>query len=244
MDAPSRAKRPTPIRPVDRKPLYEQVSDRLREFIDINQLQPGDRLMTERDLAAELSVGRSSIREAITALRAQGVVEVRHGDGIYLLNKPEDLISSLAAELVETHIDHPYIWETRQALETQCARLAAQRATASDISEMKIGLDLMTKEVEAGGSGIEGDRYFHLAVAAASHNPILIQLLTGIRGSLDRTSETSLTRPGQPPRSLHDHKTIFQAIVGRHAAEAADQMLHHLVTTTDDLIKQAYDPAL
>ena len=52
------------MRPVQRKPLYEQVSDRLSEFIDVNKLQPGDRLMTERDLAQQLSVGRSSIREA------------------------------------------------------------------------------------------------------------------------------------------------------------------------------------
>jgi len=238
MDASVRRKVPTPIRPVDRKPLYERVSDRLREFIDINQLQPGDRLMTERDLAAELSVGRSSIREAITALRAQGVVEVRHGDGIYLLNKPEDLISSLAAELVETHIDHPYIWETRQALETQCARLAADRATKKDLAAMERGLALMAQEVEAGEPGLAGDRQFHSAVATASHNPILIQLLNGIRGSLDRTSETSLTRPGQPPQSLHDHRGIHQAIVEGRATDAADQMLSHLVSTTDDLLKQ------
>ena len=90
-------------------------------------MQPGDKLSNVRDLATQLPVGRSSIREAITALRTQGIVEVRHGDGIYLLKRPEDVITSLATELVETHVDHPYIWETRQALETQCARLAATR---------------------------------------------------------------------------------------------------------------------
>src|SRR5215468_3803773 len=94
------------MRQVDRRPLYEQVSDRLREFIDTSDMQPGDKLANVRDLATQLQVGRSSIREAITALRAQGIVEVRHGDGIYLLQRPEDVISSLAAELVETHVDH------------------------------------------------------------------------------------------------------------------------------------------
>lgn len=103
---------------VDRRPLYEQVADRLREFIDTSGMQPGDKLANVRDLAAELQVGRSSIREAVNALRAQRIVEVRHGDGIYLLQRPEDVIESLATELVETHVDHPYIWETRQALET------------------------------------------------------------------------------------------------------------------------------
>jgi GntR family transcriptional regulator, transcriptional repressor for pyruvate dehydrogenase complex len=235
---PSSAAKRAPLRPVNRKPIYEQVSDQLREFIDVNQLQPGDRLMTERELAQQLSVGRSSIREAITALRTQGIVDVRHGEGIYLLRRPEDLISSLAAELIETHVDHPYIWETRQALETQCARLAASRAARTDLDEIEAALELMAAEIADGKPGLEGDRRFHMGVAAASHNPILIELLNGIRGSLDRTSETSLTRTGQPQRSLDDHRAILAAIVAGTPTEAADEMLRHLVSTCDGLVDE------
>lgn len=231
------------LRPVDRKPLYEQVSDRLREFVDVNNLQPGDRLMTERELAQQLSVGRSSIREAITAMRIQGMVEVRHGDGIYLLRRPEDLISSLATELVETHIDHPYIWETRQALETQCARLAATRATVGDLRKLRRSLKTMEAEIADGAPGLDGDRQFHLGVAQASHNPILIKLLTGIRESLDRTSETSLTRAGQPAKSLAQHQGIFDAIRAGEPTKAADAMLAHLVGTTDTLVHLPQKPA-
>ncbi|MGD9990403.1 FadR/GntR family transcriptional regulator [Pseudonocardia sp.] len=227
-----------PIRPVHRRPLYEQVSDRLREFIDVNQLQPGDRLMTERDLARQLSVGRSSIREAITALRARGEVEVRHGDGIYLVRRPEDLIPSLAAELVETHIDHPAIWETRQALETQCARLAAHRATEADLTNLATALDDMQREIDAGEAGLVGDRRFHIGVATASHNPILINLLDSMRQALDRTSATSLTRSGQPATSLADHRRIHDAIRSGDAPAAADAMLSHLVSTTDSLVME------
>lgn len=227
-----------PMRPVDRRPLYEQVSDRLREFIDVNRLQPGDRLMTERDLAKALSVGRSSIREAVTALRARGEVEVRHGDGIYLLRRPEDVIPSLAAELVETHIDHPAIWETRQALETQCARLAALRATAEDLAELSAALDDMDREVAAGEPGLAGDRRFHRGVATASHNPILIGLLESMSQALDRTSATSLTRTGQPGVSLEDHRKIADAIRAGQATVAADAMLAHLVSTTDSLVME------
>lgn len=239
---PSSAAKRAPLRPVSRKPIYEQVSDQLREFIDVNQLQPGDRLMTERELAQQLSVGRSSIREAVTALRAQGIVDVRHGEGIYLLRRPEDLISSLAAELIETHADHPYIWETRQALETQCARIAAARARQPDLDEMEAALRLMAAEIADGKPGLDGDRRFHMGVAAASHNPILIELLNGIRGSLDRTSETSLTRTGQPPRSLDDHRAILAAIAAGTPAEAADEMLRHLVSTCDGLLEDRHRP--
>lgn len=224
------------LRQVDRRPLYEQVSERLREFIDTSGMQPGDKLANVRDLAAQLSVGRSSIREAITALRTQGIVEVRHGDGIYLLKRPEDVIASLATELVETHVDHPYIWETRQALETQCARLAATRATADDLRELTDALAAMEREIAGGDPGLDGDRRFHLGVAAASHNPLLIRLLAGLRESLDRTSETSLNRPGRPAKSLADHHAILEAIRGRDPGAAADRMLEHLVSTSDSLI--------
>lgn len=236
----SSAKRNTSLRPVSRKPIYEQVSDQLREFIDINQLQPGDRLMTERELAQQLSVGRSSIREAITALRAQGIVDVRHGEGIYLLRRPEDLISSLAAELIETHADHPYIWETRQALEMQCARLAATRATPVDLEEIEAGLTMMADEIASGKPGLEGDRRFHMGVAAAAHNPVLMELLQGIRGSLDRTSETSLTRTGQPEQSLRDHRLIYDAIIAGDSDGAASEMLRHLVSTCDGLLEERH----
>ncbi|MBM2622828.1 FadR family transcriptional regulator [Actinoplanes sp. LDG1-06] len=224
------------IRPVQRKPAYQQVSDRLREFIDDNDLRPGDRLMTERELAAELGVGRSTIREAITALRAQGIVDVRHGEGIYLLNRSEELIPSLATELVATHVDHPYIWEARQAVEVQCARLAARRATADDLAQIDAGLTLMAAEIAAGEPGLAGDRHFHLGVVNASHNPILIQLVAGIREAYDKTSETSLTRADQPPRSLAEHREIREAIAARDPDRAAERMLAHLVGTTDDLL--------
>lgn len=223
---------------VDRRPLYQQVGDRLREFIDTSGMQPGDKLSNVRDLAAELQVGRSSIREAITALRAQGIVEVRHGDGIYLLQRPEDIISSLATELVDTHVDHPYIWETRQALEAQCARLAAMHATDEDLSELDAALAQMSDEIAAGLPGLGGDRRFHLGVATAGHNPLLIKLLKGLGQALDRTSESSLTRPGQPARSLAEHRSILEAIRSGDHAAAADAMLAHLVNTTDELIRR------
>jgi GntR family transcriptional repressor for pyruvate dehydrogenase complex len=124
-------------------------------------------------------------------------------------------------------------------LETQCARLAASRATPEDLAEIDEALVVMAAEIKDGKPGLEGDRRFHLGVANASHNPILIQLLTGIRGSLDRTSETSLTRSGQPKKSLRDHHTILTAIRAGQPTKAADQMLRHLVGTTDSLLKAA-----
>lgn len=96
----------------------------------------------------------------------------------------------------------------------------------------------MRAEVEKGLPGLEGDRRFHLGVAVAAHNPLLLRLLKGLRVALDRTSETSLTRPGQPARSLEEHRGVVEAIRAGDAADAANKMLAHLVGTTDELVRR------
>ena len=105
------------LEPIRRSPLYEQVAERLRGFIDAQRLQPGDRLMSERELAVQLGVSRTSVRQALTALKVMGLVEIRHGDGVYLLRSPRDLVPSLATEIVDSEVDHPMIWEVREGIE-------------------------------------------------------------------------------------------------------------------------------
>ena len=77
----------------------------------------------------------------------------------------------------------------------------------------------MSSSIETGGDGIIGDRHFHRAVAGAAHNELLAQLHDQLRELIDRTSEASLTRPGRPPVSLHEHQEIFEAIEGARAGE-------------------------
>src|SRR6185437_2430057 len=100
----------SPLRPIKRSALYEEVVDRLREFIDVHQLQLGDKLMPERELAEQLGVSRTSVRQALTALRVLGMVDVRPGDGVYVTST-EDIVPSLALEVLESEADHPMIWE-------------------------------------------------------------------------------------------------------------------------------------
>jgi len=115
------------LQPIRRSPLYEAVVERLKAFIDVQQLKPGDRLLSERELAQRLGVSRTSVRQALTALRVSGLVEIRHGDGVFLLQPPEQVVPSLADQLLRSHEQLPAIMEVREALETQTARLAARR---------------------------------------------------------------------------------------------------------------------
>jgi len=228
---------PVQLRPLRRQAMFERVVASLREYIAANGIQPGDRLPSERELAAALEVGRSSIREAVATLRSNGMVEARHGEGLFLLRLSPEPIRVAVADSHETSLDLPYIWETRQALETQCARLAASRATEGDLAELDAALTLMAAEIGRGLPGLEGDRLFHLGVARASHNPILVGLLDGVRDALDRTSSKSLGRPDQPARSLADHRAILHAIRAHEPTDAGNTMLAHLVGTTDPMLE-------
>jgi GntR family transcriptional repressor for pyruvate dehydrogenase complex len=230
--------RPT-LRPIPRSPLYEQVAERLREFIDTQQLQPGDRLMSERELAEQLGVSRTSVRQALTALRVQGRVEVRHGEGVFLLQPPSEVIPSLASEIVDSEVDHPMIWEVREAIEVQAARLAARRRTEEDLQAMGEALDEMERSIAAGDDGIDGDRRFHAALSAAAHNALLTQLTEQLMDVIDRTSAASLTLPGRPPVSLGSHRAILAAISAGDEPAAAEEMRRHVVISGQRVVARA-----
>lgn len=227
------------LQPIPRSPLYEQVADRLREFIDAQRLEPGDRLMPERELAERLGVSRTSVRQALTALRVTGLVEIKHGEGVFLLRSPRDLIPSLASEIVGSEVDHPMIWEVREGIEVQAARLAARRRSAAEVSAMRDALDLMETAIAGGEDGIVEDRRFHRAIVEAAHNPLLQQLTEQLADVIDRTSEASLTLAGRPAISLDSHRAILAAIGRRDEAAAAEAMRQHVMTSGERVVAAA-----
>lgn len=221
------------LAPIRKSPLYEEVAERLREFIDVHDLQPGDRLMSERELAQRLGVSRTSVRQALTALRVGGLVEIRHGDGVYLLRPPEELVPSLAQELLKSHAHLPAIMEVREALETQTARLAARRRTDADLHEMREALREMALALDLGEESAQADRRFHGAIATASRNDLLINVYDQLADLIDQTRRASLSRPGRPPRSLMAHDDILHAIEDQDEEAAAQAMRDHLKVVAD-----------
>jgi GntR family transcriptional repressor for pyruvate dehydrogenase complex len=225
----------SPLRPIRRSALYEEVVDRLREFIDVHRLQPGDRLMPERELAEQLGVSRTSVRQALTALRVLGMVDVRPGDGVYVTST-EDIVPSLALEVLESEADHPMIWEVREAVETQAARLAARRRNQGELDKMAAALEAMAESVSAGGEGVLGDRHFHRAILDASHNPMLQRLFKQLADAIDKTSQGSLGLKGQPPISLAAHQGIYEAIAAGAEQLAGERMREHLATSANTVL--------
>lgn len=225
------------LQPIERSPLYEVVAARLQEFIDSENLQPGDRLLPERELAERLGVSRTSVRQALTAMRVMGLLDVRPGAGAYLKRPPAELVPSLASEVATAEVDHPMIWEVREALEVQAARLAASRRSDADLEAMGQALAMMAESINEGGDGIDGDGLFHRALARAAHNQLLEQLITEMSDVIDRTSQASLTLPGRAPRSLQAHRRILAAVEAADVDAAAEAMRRHIAESAESVVR-------
>lgn len=227
------------LRPLPRPRLYEQLVQRLQEYVREAGLGAGDRLPSERDLAERLGVSRNSVKQATVALEVQGLVEIRHGDGTYLRK------ANLAVEPLATLLDRrqrlPDILDTRDALEPKLAALAALRRTSRDLAAMAAALADMSRTVEAGGLGEEGDRRFHLAVTRAAHSPILAEFYRQLTPQLGESRLESLRQPGRPGQSLAQHRRIAEAIEAGDDRRAATATRRH-VRTVGQVRLLAWDP--
>lgn len=191
-------------------------------------LRAGDRLPPERELAGRLGVSRASVKQAIVVLEVQGLVEVRHGGGTYLVR--DSLDAEPVEQLVERKRRLPDVLEAREALETKLAELAAERRTPEDLAAMRAALDHMAAEIEAGEPGVEGDRLFHAAVTAAAHSALLAEFMRSIAEQITESRNESLRQPGRPHRSLTQHRAILVAIEERRGKAAATAMRRHVRT--------------
>ncbi|MGH7608409.1 MAG: FadR/GntR family transcriptional regulator [Candidatus Dormibacteria bacterium] len=219
------------LRPIARSRLYEDLVDRLGEYVEEAGMVAGDRFPAERDLAQQLAVSRTSIRQALVVLQAQGFVDIRHGDGAFL-RRTRGFGESLP-RLMERRRRLPEVLEAREGLEVKLATLAAQRRTTAQLADLRTALERMRRDIAAGGLGIEGDRDFHHAVAEAAGNRVLEHLLDEIAEAVHESRVESLSEPGRPPRSCNAHQSILDAIADRDGAAAGAAMLAHLRQVAD-----------
>ncbi|AKS36722.1 FadR/GntR family transcriptional regulator [Mycolicibacterium goodii] len=219
------------LRPVTRPRLYEVIVEQLCAYIYSNQMEPGDRLPAERDLAAKLGVSRASLSQALVALEVQGVLSVRHGDGAILVRRPTEEGSIRA---LREHADRiPDIIEAREALEVKLAGLAAQRRTDAEMAAIDAAIATMEKEVESGERGVVGDEMFHEAITSAAHSSLLAKLMHEIAGLIRETRIESLSQENRPRASLEGHRRIADAIRKQDSQEAAQAMAEHIRMVSD-----------
>jgi GntR family transcriptional repressor for pyruvate dehydrogenase complex len=207
------------------------VVSQIQAWIADNGVQVGDRLPPERELAARLGVSRATVSQALVAMEVAGMVTVRHGDGVILM---EAAGSTKVINALRRHAQQlPEIIDARDALETKLAALAAARHTEEDLAAIDDALDLMERDISSGGRGVEGDERFHAAVTAAGHSRLLAKMMAEISDLIRETRIESLAEPDRPVDSLRTHRKIAAAIRAGDADTAAAIMRAHIATVSD-----------
>jgi GntR family transcriptional repressor for pyruvate dehydrogenase complex len=205
--------------------LSEKIAEQLLGQIASGAYQAGDRLPSEADLRRHLGVGRASLREALLRLAGMGVLDIRHGSGVYVVPRLAAAgLSRLDWSLMLESRQVLNLIEARQLLEVQTAALAAARATADDLAAMRAGLDRM-RAGPTWAEYIQADLEFHRAIARGTQNDVLVRLLHTLR---DLTERTVWQSPTTMPEGIVQHEGIYRAIAARDAAGAREAMYAHL----------------
>jgi GntR family transcriptional repressor for pyruvate dehydrogenase complex len=219
--------------------LYENIISQLIELMKKGDLKPGDRLPTERDLALQLGVSRTAIREAFRSLEVMGFIESKVREGTFVKTLTLDsVMSPFSSILSQDKILIMELIHVRILLETEVARLAALNKTPEKTGKIRDALDAMKKSVESGGLGVDEDDAFHSALADAACNGALVKILTMCGDLLHATRQATMEIPGQPAKTVKDHKAIADAVEKGDPMKAADLMRLHLVKAYRNLKKR------
>jgi GntR family transcriptional repressor for pyruvate dehydrogenase complex len=210
--------------------LYEQIVQQVEESIRKGAMKPGDQLPPERELAQQFGVSRTAVREAVKALREKGHVEAYPGRGTFITDGTSHAIKQSLDRMIR--IGQPegsgFLAEVREILEPEIASLAAVRADAQDIAAMREPIAVMDEARKDSDAFIEADLDFHLALAEAAANPLILSLIDSIVGLLREQRSRIFLVEGGPERGQYHHKRILEAIEHHDPVGAREAMKAHL----------------
>jgi GntR family transcriptional repressor for pyruvate dehydrogenase complex len=217
------------IEPVVRETLGQQVLRRLQEYILTHGLRPGDRLPTERELAASLGVSSNTVREALKSLETIGALVRRPRHGTVLQPINFSMLAGLARfQLLHTSTDLTELFVARRLLEVSVLPLVAHHAAEEDYQRMEAANRQMEAEIDERGRGVEGDMAFHQALLAAASNKFLAQFGALLQEFFRQARTRTLTDERESRRSLEDHRQILQALREGDVERAQRLMEAHL----------------
>lgn len=225
------------LEPVKKIRLYESIVKQIQKLISSGTLKPGQKLPPERELAEELGVSRTSIREALRALEMMGYLESRVGvgGGTYIKEVTfSNIISPFSQTLLQNDAFIVELLEVRLVLEIEVVRLAAMRRDEEDLKKLQDAIDQMEAEIERGETGLAGDNAFHQILADASDNRVLQEFVRMCGDLLEVEREEHLrTRKQEPTRALKQHKAILKAVREQNTEEAQGLMEDHILKVSE-----------
>lgn len=214
--------------------LTDEVVEQLAAQIRGGRLAPGSKLPTEQELMVLLGVSRTVVREAISALRSEGLVVTRQGSGAFVAADPSRIPFRIESEGLGSIEDVINVMELRLAIEVEAAALAAERATPRQLDAIDAAVTAIEAALARGESAVPEDFDLHRAIAEATGNPQFAQFLAFLgRHVIPRQSVRSTLVSGAEQRTYMDviqkeHARIATAIHARDATEARKAMRTHL----------------
>ncbi len=218
------------LQPVLRTTLSEQVAVQLASELAANRWKPGERLPSEAELCKAFRVGRSTLREALKSLAFIGLIRMRGGGGSYVAEQPSTYVArSVQDRGLKTEKDVSDLCMTRLLLETECAAMCAQHASAADLEKIA-GFVKQMKSAKAREVSRfrELDLGFHLAISHACGNRVLAEVLRHVRIALRELITKSLLLPVGREAAYKQHREILEALQERNPARARRAMRAHL----------------
>jgi GntR family transcriptional repressor for pyruvate dehydrogenase complex len=224
--------------PIERRKIYELIAEQVLAQIGDGRLKPGDPLPPERELTQRYGAGRSSVREALRMLESKGLIEALGNGSFAVAEFRNPLNHSLNLLLTLDEANMHEIYELRRILECEAAALAAERRSDDDLAEMDGAIADMARGLEGDDGGrvyIDADLRFHLAIAAATGNRLVLHSMHAIRDLLRRALMSIYLVPSSAERSLTHHRAIRETIAAQDADAAREEMRRHLVRVEADV---------
>jgi len=216
-----------PIKPKER--LYQEIVDQIQQQILSGALKPGDQIPAERDLAERFGVSRTAVREAIKSLTEKGLIEVFVGRGTFVTNlSPDRVVESMTLLLRNEPHNVAAIQEARELLEVPTARLAALRRTDTHVARLRAISAELEEERAISARFVDGDTEFHVEVARATGNPVLVLLLEALSAGAAESRALSWQVEGGRESSVRGHRDILAALRSRDPDRARLAMKVHL----------------
>jgi DNA-binding FadR family transcriptional regulator len=233
----------TQLKPVKKESVRTQVFRQLRDQVLRRTWSPGSKIPSEHELARSMGVSRVSLREGVQRLVSLGILETRHGEGTFVRELTGDIyFNPLIPLLALDPADIFYVLEYRRIVERGTAALAAERATEQDLADLEAAYERMLATRDSVAEFARADLEFHLVLAKATGNPVLIKVNNVLRSVLSISMENIVSTLGMQD-GLHFHRLLIDAVRARDAVAAERHMQEHVVRTIDRLRAESGQPA-
>ena len=212
----------------------QELTQRLAAEILSGRLQPGARLPTEQELSLATGVSRTVVREAVAALRADGLVITRQGLGAFVPADVQRRPFRIDPDEVKSAKDVLQILELRMGLEIEASGLAAERRTGHDLNQIEAALKSIEQEIDIGGNAVDADFRFHLTIFRSVHNRFFPQLLEFLGNFIIPRQILNVENGGDPDRVRYlrkiqsEHVAIYEAIRSQNTTAARAAARRHL----------------